>query len=127
MEKEFLKSLVSKWLASWTGNHPDILVDFYTQDAFYLDPANPKGINGKEHLFAYFKKLLGRNPNWKWTKEEIFTTEKGFIIKWKAEIPVSQENLVIYGLDIVELTDNKISRNEVYFDRYGWLMKITKV
>ena len=126
MEKNVLQSFVDEWLASWTGNRPDILLDFYTRDAFYLDPANPKGLSGKEQLFAYFKRLLHRNPNWKWTEDEIFLTEKGFTIKWRAEIPVAQENLIIYGLDIVEMTDNKISRNEVYFDRYDWLMKMTK-
>lgn len=124
MEKNELQSFVDKWLASWTGNHPDILLDFYTQDAFYLDPANPKGLSGKEQLFAYFKRLLQKNPNWKWAEEEIFPTQKGFTIKWRSEIPIAQENLIIYGLDIVEITGNKISRNEVYFDRYDWIMKI---
>ena len=126
MEKKVVGSFVESWLASWTGNRPDILLDFYTQDAFYLDPVNPKGLRGKEELFAYFKKLLQKNPNWKWTVVEIFSTEKGFTIKWRAEIPVEQENLIIYGLDIVEMSGNKISRNEVYFDRYDWLMKMTK-
>lgn len=126
MKENLLQPFVDKWLASWTGNRPDVLLGFYTSDAFYLDPAKPKGLNGKEQLFTYFKKLLQRNPDWKWIPEEIFPTEKGFTLKWRAEIPIAEEIFIIYGLDIVEMTDNKISRNEVYFDRHEWLMKITK-
>lgn len=126
MDKSMLPSFTDKWLASWRGNHPEILLDFYTEDSFYLDPANPNGLKGKEQIRIYFKKLLHRNPNWKWTAEEIFPTEKGFTLKWKAEIPVADENLFIYGLDIVELANDKISRNEVYFDRYDWVMMLSK-
>lgn len=126
IDKNSLPDFTKKWLTSWTGNKPGTLLDFYSDDAFYLDPANPKGLKGKEQLFTYFKKLLEKNPNWKWIGEEIFPTEKGFTLKWKAEIPVDFEILVIYGLDIVELRNEKISRNEVYFDRHEWIMKIGK-
>lgn len=109
------------WLKSWSGNKPENLLEFYTEDAFYLDPANPSGITGQEKLKAYFEKLLAKNPNWQWTVEEVMPTEKGFTLKWKAMIPVHEKLLRIYGLDMVELTGNKISRNEVYFDRVPWM------
>lgn len=125
MDKIVLQSFTEKWLSSWTGNQPEILLDFYTEEAFYSDPATPNGLKGKEQLFAYFKKLLQRNPNWKWTIVEIFQTEKGFTLKWKAEIPFELENLIIHGLDIVEVTNGKISRNEVYFDTHNWILKMT--
>lgn len=73
-----------------------------------------------ELLFKYFKKLLQRNPNWKWELIEFFPTEKGFNFKWKATIPIGTEQIVEYGRDIVELDPldkRKIKRNEVYFDR----------
>lgn len=126
MDKIVLQSFTEKWLTSWTGNQPETLLDFYSEDAFYSEPAPPNGLKGKEQLSVYFKKLLQRNPNWKWTIVEIFSTEKGFTLKWKAEIPVELENLIIYGLDIVEITNDKISRNEVYFDTHNWIMKMTK-
>lgn len=126
MDKIVLQSFTEKWLTSWTGNQPETLLDFYSEDAFYSDPATPNGLKGKDQLFAYFKKLLQKNQNWKWTIVEIFRTEKGFTLKWKAEIPVELENLIIYGLDIVEITNDKISRNEVYFDTHNWIMKMTK-
>lgn len=111
-----------QWLNAWTGNKPELLLGFYTVDAFYLDPANPNGLKGGEQLSAYFQKLLARNPDWVWEAVEIIPTEKGFTLKWMATIPVKEgAGLNLFGLDIVELTDGKISRNEVYFDRTPWL------
>lgn len=115
------RPLCNDWLSTWTGNRPSALLEFYTEDAFYLDPAYPDGINGREQLSAYFEKLLSRNPDWKWEAVEIFTTDKGFTLKWKATIPVKGSELVTYGLDIVEMRGHQICRNEVYFDRVKWL------
>ncbi len=104
------------WLPAWTGNDPLNLIDFYHEDALYLDPASKSGIKGRDEILRYFKKLLRSNPEWKWTTEEIIPSEKGFVLKWKAVIPLRNREVVEYGLDIVEVRDGRISRNEVYFD-----------
>ncbi len=101
------------WLAAWTGNLPEKLLSFYSETAYYQDPAHPKGLRGHQEIFAYFKKLLAANPNWRWECDELFPTEKGFTLKWRAHLP----GLAAFsGLDLVEIVDGKISRNEVYFD-----------
>jgi len=115
-----LRLFCKEWLNAWTGNNPKKLIDFYSDDTNYRDPANPEGINERELLFKYFKKLLERNPNWKWELVELFPTEKGFNFKWKATIPIGTEQIIEYGMDIVELDPlckRKVKRNEVYFDR----------
>jgi len=48
MSKEQAKEFASKWLPAWTGNDPEKLLSFYSDDAFYLDPAIPNGVKGKE-------------------------------------------------------------------------------
>ena len=112
-----------QWLAAWTGNRPEDLRKFYTEDAFYRDPAMPNGISGAE-LLPYFKKLLARNPNWKWDVVEIFPFENGCCLKWKANIPIGNEMIQEIGLDIVEFKGEKISRNEVYFDRTAFFSAV---
>ncbi|EKD41824.1 MAG: hypothetical protein ACD_73C00506G0002 [uncultured bacterium] len=107
------------WLDAWTGNQPEKLISFYSRDAFYRDPAKPLGLRGHEELLPYFKKLLSRNPNWIWKAQEIFPTEKGFILKWEATIPLKDKTIIESGMDIVELKEGKIVRNEVYFDTSG--------
>ena len=105
-----------RWLAAWTGNQPDKLRAFYTDDAIYRDPARPAGLQGVE-LLSYFRKLLAKNPEWTWEAVEIWPTPKGFCLKWKARIPAGAKGVEETGLDIVEMRDGKISHNEVYFDR----------
>ena len=113
------------WLPAWSGNRPEFLASFYSDDAFYLDPGVPAGINGKPELLAHFKKLLGYNPNWVWSQIEAIPMEDGFLNKWRALIPVGARQLDIVGVCLVQLNDaGKIRRNEVYFDRSELLAEI---
>lgn len=116
-----LRFFCDAWLAAWTGNRPAELLRYYTRDALYSDPAYPAGLRGQEQIAPYFRKLLSRNPDWRWEAVEIMPTAAGFTLKWRATIPVGDTALTLFGLDIVELTGGLISRNEVYFDRAPWL------
>ncbi|MCF7221644.1 nuclear transport factor 2 family protein [Marilutibacter chinensis] len=114
-----------RWLPAWTGNDPERLANFYSEDAFYLDPGIPQGITGRPALLAYFRKLLGHNPDWVWSQIEGIPLEDGFLNKWLARIPVGDSALEIVGVCFVQLDDaGRIRRNEVYFDRSGLLAAI---
>ena len=76
MNKKEAREFASKWLPAWTGNEPERLAEFYSDDCFYLDPAIPSGVNGKAELLSYFKKLLSQNPNWIWTQIEPIPMEE---------------------------------------------------
>jgi len=93
------------------------LIEFYSDEALYIDPGNKAGLKGREGIFPYFKKLLAANPNWTWEAIEVFPTELGFILEWKATIPVGADFITERGMDVVEMKNGRISRNEVYFDR----------
>lgn len=56
----------------------------------------------------------------------MFPIEKGAIVKWGCTIPVGPETIHEVGLDIVEIANNKITRNEVYFDRTNLVAAIEK-
>ncbi|MBU4175216.1 MAG: nuclear transport factor 2 family protein [Actinobacteria bacterium] len=116
----------SRWLSSWTGNDPEGLIDFYGEDAFYSDPAVRDGIQGRDRLLDYFTGLLDANPEWEWEAVEAFPTMRGFTLKWKATIPVGDDVITEYGLDIVEIEDGKITRNEVYFDRTSLMLAVAR-
>ncbi len=121
------KQFARKWLPAWSGNNPELLVSFYSEDAFYLDPGIPDGVRGKSELLAYFLKLLANNPNWVWTQIEGIPLEGGFLNKWLAKIPVGPVTLEITGVCLVQLDSaGKIRRNEVYFDRTQLLAEIAR-
>ena len=115
-----------EWLPAWTGNRPEALMAYYAGDAFYLDPAKPEGLRGHGQMLPYFRKLLAANPDWRWRALEAMPTERGFTLKWEALVPLQGENLTIRGLDVVEIADGKITRNEVYFDRAEWIARLKK-
>jgi hypothetical protein len=113
------------WLPAWTGNQPERLASFYADDAFYLDPGVPQGVQGHAALLEYFRKLLGYNPDWVWRQLEAIPLADGFLNKWHATIPVGATVLEVLGVCLVQLNSaGKICRNEVYFDRSAWLAAI---
>ncbi len=126
MNKEELFEFSKTWLGSWTGNRPDYLIQFYTEDALYVDPAHRDGLKGHDEILPYFYKLLAVYAEWVWEPLEVFPIEKGFILKWKCTIPIDGEIIDEIGIDIVELKGDKISRNEVYFDRTRLMAAVEK-
>ena len=127
MNKEDAGEFASGWLPAWTGNDPEKLADFYSDDCFYLDPAIPGGVHGKAELLSYFKKLLAQNPDWIWTQIEPIPLEGGFLNKWLAKIPVGRKVLECVGVCFVQFDSmGKIKRNEVYFDRSALIAEIYK-
>lgn len=115
MNKNEALNFCKIWLAAWTGNRPDLLISFYSDQAYYQDPARPNGLHGRDAIYAYFQKLLAKYPNWVWEVEEIFPQPNGFILKWKARSEFEAKESFL-GLDIIDIENNKIVRNEVYFD-----------
>jgi hypothetical protein len=119
------KEFAERWLPAWTGNNPELLASFYSEDTFYLDPAIPHGIKGKPALLTYFRTLLAYNPHWVWRQIEGLPMEGGFMNKWLAHIPVGAKVLEVVGVCFVQLdAEGKIRRNEVYFDRAQLLAEI---
>ena len=127
MNKDEAREFALKWLPAWTGNEPEKLADFYSDDCFYLDPLIPAGVSGKKELLSYFKKLLSQNPDWIWTQIEPIPMEGGFLNKWLAKIPVGPKVIECVGVCFVQFDgEGKIKRNEVYFDRSRLIAEIYK-
>jgi SnoaL-like domain len=115
-----------KWLPAWTGNRPELLASFYSEDAFYSDPALPHGICGRAAVLAYFRKLLAHNPDWVWTYRDSIPLADGFLNQWHAVIPVGERTIEVDGVCTVQLRDGLIYSNEVFFDRAELLQAISQ-
>lgn len=126
MEENELREFCKEWLGAWTGNNPDTLLSYYSKDALYSDPAHRNGLRGYEEIRRYFVKLLDVYRDWKWTPIEVFPIKSGAIVKWECHIPLGIESIHETGLDIVEIENGKITRNEVYFDRTRLVASIEK-
>ena len=126
MKKDELTAFCTEWLAAWTGNDPDTLISYYDDNALYSDPAHRNGLKGKDEIRKYFVKLLDVYRDWRWKPIEVIPISSGAIVKWECEINVQQEIIHEIGLDIVEIENKKITRNEVFFDRTRLLALVEK-
>ena len=111
------RAFAEKWLPAWSGNRPELLASFYTQDAFYSDPAIPEGVRGRDVLLAYFTRLLARNPEWVWVHRGSIPMQDGFLNLWRASIPVGGRTVEAEGVCTVQLREGLIYANHVFFDR----------
>jgi MOSC domain-containing protein YiiM len=121
LTREEARAFAERWLPAWSGNRPELLASFYSEDVFYADPAIPAGVRGREALLAYFRRLLAHNPRWVWTQRDAIPLEGGFLNLWHASIPAGGRVLEVDGVCTVQLRDGKIARNEVFFDRSALL------
>lgn len=117
MKAEEAMEFCARWLPLWTGNRPEELAAMYADDLYYRDPGRPQGIRGRADFLAYLRKLLARFPDWRWEAVETFPLEGGFVLRWRAAIPVEGREVTEEGLDLVFVRDGRITRNEVFFDR----------
>jgi len=116
MTRDEARRFSADWLPAWTGNNPNKVASFYTDDVFYLDPSVPDGIEGKPAFVAYLSKLLAHNPDWVWSQIDAIPMEGGFVNIWKLDAPVGDKIVTCRGVCTVKFKDSLISRNEVYFD-----------
>jgi hypothetical protein len=117
LDADAAREFAQRWLPAWTGNDPERLVAFYSDDVFYSDPAVPRGVRGRDALLAYLRKLLARNPDWVWTHRGSIPLADGFLNEWHASMPVGSERIEVDGVCTVHLRAGLIYRNMVYFDR----------
>jgi hypothetical protein len=126
MDAEEARAFAERWLPAWSGNRPELLASFYTDDASYSDPALRAGVRGREALLAYFVKLLGRNPDWVWSHRGSFPMQDGFLNSWRAAIPVGGRTIETEGVCTVQLREERIYANHVFFDRSELLAAWTR-
>lgn len=115
MSEDEGKEFAARWLPAWTGNDPERLAAFYSDDAIYSDPGVPTGIRGRGRILGYFRRLLARYPDWVWTNTRVLPVSGGFLNYWHVSIPDAGRAAEYDGACVVILDDGLISRNDVFF------------
>jgi len=108
-----MEAFVDEWLKAWSDKDVIKLLSFYADDFLYLDPGTRGSITNKAHFEKYLTKLFSAFPAWKWERVELFESS----LKWRATFSFKEKPITLDGLDILIIEEDKIVRNEVYFDR----------
>jgi ketosteroid isomerase-like protein len=120
MNREEILKLAEKSLSAWNGQVVDEVLDCYTEDCVYLDPNTQGPVKGRDSFRKYLTKLF---QMWKmhWSLREFFpfSKEDGGAFLWRAELTPATggKSIRVYGMDLIIVRGDRISRNEVYFDR----------
>jgi len=121
MKKGEIQALVDRWFPLWVDGNAEKVVEVYSEDVVFKDPARPGGIFGKKAFLEYVTKVLKAFRRWDWDVKEIIPYDEGdgFIIIWNVTVTVAATGgkAAFPGIDLVWTRDGKIARNEVYFDR----------
>ena len=120
MNRERRDRLVTRFLAAWTSQDIERVLDCYTDDVRYHDPNTRGDVVGRDSLRRYLSRLFA---GWQmtWVAREVFDLEgqDGVAFLWHATFRRAGEDEVIEidGMDLAVLRGDHVARNEVCFDR----------
>ncbi|UCD56033.1 MAG: nuclear transport factor 2 family protein [Candidatus Hydrogenedentota bacterium] len=120
MDEARMYELAEEFLAAWNSQDVGRVVAVYTDDAAYVDPNTRGAVKGAEALRRYLSKLFA---TWKmhWTLREAYLLDgrNGCAVLWHATFQKTEGGTTVEadGMDLVVVRDDRIERNEVYFDR----------
>jgi ketosteroid isomerase-like protein len=120
MDRQKMLALAEQFLAAWNSQEVDRVVACYTADLEYRDPNTRGVVRGAEAMRHYLAKLFGRwQMHWSLREAHLFDDGQGCAVLWHAtfRLPTDSARIEIDGVDYVEVRGDRISRNEVCFDR----------
>ena len=111
--------LATKFLDAWTSQDVEAVLAVYTDDLRYRDPNTRGEIVGAAAFRRYLTRLFAL---WQmsWSLREVHIGPDGTgAVLWRATMRRvgSGETVHVEGMDLVQLRDGRVARNEVYFDR----------
>lgn len=120
MDRDAMLSLADRFLAAWNTQEVEQVLACYTTDVDYRDPNTRGSVRGGEALGRYLTKLFGGwKMHWSLREAHLFEGGGGCAVMWHATFrrPDGTLTVGIDGMDLVEVRENRIARNEVCFDR----------
>lgn len=103
------------WLLAWSNKDVSKLLEFYTPDVRYRDPAVPTGVVGQDALRTYLTQLFASTPPMWYEPETVWPIEGGFCGRWYCTIDLGGgKRGKLRGFDLCRLDNGRIVENEVY-------------
>ena len=120
MNHERAIEVAQRMLDAWNTQDVERVVDCYTADVRYRDPNTLGTVDGSDAMRRYLTKLF---EQWQmhWTMREAYPLldTDGAAVLWTATLRQRDgaTEVEIDGMDLAVVDGDRLSRNEVYFDR----------
>jgi ketosteroid isomerase-like protein len=119
VDERTMLTLAERFLAAWTSQDVERVLDCYTEDLVYLDPNTRGPVRGRDAMRRYLTRLFAAwTMTWSLREAALFEGGRGCTVLWHATLqraggPKAEAD----GMDLVEVREDRICRNEVRFDR----------
>jgi ketosteroid isomerase-like protein len=123
MHHERAIELAERLLDAWNTQEVKRVVDCYTDDVRYRDPNTRGFVEGADAMRRYLTKLFDRwQMHWMLREAYPLRDEEGAAVLWRARFrlkgpDVHAAEVEIDGMDLALARDDRLRRNDVYFDR----------
>lgn len=120
MNRERAIELAQRLLDSWNTQEVEHVVECYTDDVRYRDPNTRGFVEGSDALRRYLTRLFERwQMHWALREAYPFHGAEGAAVLWRATLRPrgGDDEVQIDGMDLALVEGNRLSRNDVYFDR----------
>jgi ketosteroid isomerase-like protein len=120
VNSEDATELAERVLSAWNSQDVDSVISCYTEDCTYLDPNTRGPVVGHDAMRRYLSKLFREwKMHWSLREFHVFADGRGGAFLWRAQLtPASGgKTTEVDGMDLVVIRDERLCRNEVYFDR----------
>ena len=103
------------WLAAWSRKDVAALLRFYGEEVTYKDNQVPNGASGQAALRTYLEGLFAATPPMEYTPDATWAIDGGYCGRWTCAFTLPDgARRTLRGFDLVLITGDRISYNEVY-------------
>jgi nuclear transport factor 2 (NTF2) superfamily protein len=120
MDHQRAIELAERLLESWNTQNVERVVDCYTANVRYRDPNTRGFVEGSDAMRAYLTKLFDRwQMHWALREAYPLRDAEGAAVLWRARLRPQDGDLEVEidGMDLAIVEGDRLSRNDVYFDR----------
>lgn len=107
-------------IEAWNTHDASRVLDCYTENLVYRDPNTNGEVHGADAFGRYLTKMFSLwEMHWEVKEVHPFRDIDGAAALWTATLRLRSggKPITVQGMDLALIEDERLSRNEVYFDR----------